>query len=261
MISGEYYRQNCDLELTISNMASLPEWASSRPIKVYIRSNHSNEVLGTLLSRNSSFVKNLDLYLHGSDPTVSTDIAARIKDLGAKVSSVNWLGSRDLVTPLPIGVATAERLGNISAKKYAVYLEGLSGKRNDSEAPRDIFLYVNFDLTTNLPFRKEAMRFGKEVSNSLIIDSRLTIIENLEKLRRSRYVLSPPGVGPDCFRTWESIYVGAVPIVLKSHWPFSHLNLPVMVVDTYENLETQIFEYELSVVKKDYVWESNFSAG
>ena len=33
-------------------------------------------------------------------------------------------------------------------------------------------------------------------------------------LLRSKYVLSPPGNGPDCHRTWESIYLGAIPIVL-----------------------------------------------
>ena len=88
--------------------------------------------------------------------------------------------------------------------------------------------------------------------------SRIGLIENLEFLRRSKFVLSPPGAGPDCFRTWEAIYVGAIPIVLKSHWPFSHFDLPVLVVDTFEDLEKRIADFESEELARNESWEDYF---
>jgi hypothetical protein len=258
VISGDFYRKNCDLELKRSIVRSQLTAARNRPSRFYIRSNYADEILEELIKCDPTAVEGSKFYLHGSDPTLSTSMALKIKNLRGIINSVNWLGSREIVTPIPIGIATAERLGNISASKYASYVKGLENHQSASHPDRDIRLYASFELTTNLPFRKEAIRQAKLVSNSEVIDSRLTIFENLQKLRRSKFVLSPPGVGPDCFRTWESIYAGAVPIVLRSHWPFNHLNLPVMVIECFENLDAQILEFERKAPKSIYDWESNF---
>jgi hypothetical protein len=61
-------------------------------------------------------------------------------------------------------------------------------------------------------------------------------------VERSKFVVSPPGNGYDCHRTWEAIYLGAVPIVLKEYWPFQKYRLPVLVVDTWEEAFDRIDE-------------------
>ena len=64
-----------------------------------------------------------------------------------------------------------------------------------------------------------------------------------ELVSKSQFVLSPPGNGADCHRTWEAIYLGAIPIVHKDFWPFSHLDLPVLVVDDWFNVPQQIQDF------------------
>ena len=59
----------------------------------------------------------------------------------------------------------------------------------------------------------------------------------LPDLKRSKYVLSPPGVGEDCFRTWESVLLGAVPVVhnssgLQKLWAVA----PVLAMDNMEDI-------------------------
>jgi hypothetical protein len=55
-------------------------------------------------------------------------------------------------------------------------------------------------------------------------------------LADSKFVLSPAGNGFDCHRTWEAMYLGAIPIVKKIHWPFNDKKLPVLIVNEWEDL-------------------------
>lgn len=48
-----------------------------------------------------------------------------------------------------------------------------------------------------------------------IVDERLSITRLLTLIGEYQAVLSPPGVGYDCFRTWESLAMGSVPIVVR----------------------------------------------
>jgi len=56
--------------------------------------------------------------------------------------------------------------------------------------------------------------------------------------RRYRFLASPPGNGLDCHRTWEALYLGVVPIVLRSVLTLrlEALGLPVWLVDSYDEL-------------------------
>jgi hypothetical protein len=65
-----------------------------------------------------------------------------------------------------------------------------------------------------------------------------------ELLRQSQFVLSPPGNGADCHRTWEALYMGAVPIVLKKFWPFQEINLPVLIVEDWEDVPSRVQSFE-----------------
>jgi hypothetical protein len=52
-----------------------------------------------------------------------------------------------------------------------------------------------------------------------------------DAVRASRFVLSPPGNGNDCHRTWEALYLGAIPIVQAgSLAPSICEQLPILVL-------------------------------
>ena len=55
-----------------------------------------------------------------------------------------------------------------------------------------------------------------------------------QAVSESMFVLSPPGRGFDCHRTWEAIYLGAVPVVLEGTLPPGLLHdLPIHSVSSY----------------------------
>ena len=56
------------------------------------------------------------------------------------------------------------------------------------------------------------------------------------ELRRTALVLSPPGNGADCHRTWEAMLLGAVPVVLRGSVAPSLVDrLPVLQLDRLED--------------------------
>jgi hypothetical protein len=52
----------------------------------------------------------------------------------------------------------------------------------------------------------------------------------------AKFVISPPGRGFDCFRTWEALLVGAVPIVLNSSLNPLYSDMPIMIIESYQQL-------------------------
>ena len=53
----------------------------------------------------------------------------------------------------------------------------------------------------------------------------------------SLFVPSPAGIGPDCFRTWEALYLGAIPVLLEGTIAPSISNgLPIWIVQGWEEL-------------------------
>ena len=57
----------------------------------------------------------------------------------------------------------------------------------------------------------------------------------IDRMLDSKFVLSPPGAGPQCYRTWEILALGAVPIIERN--PFDkdlYDGLPILEIDPTE---------------------------
>ena len=53
-----------------------------------------------------------------------------------------------------------------------------------------------------------------------------------EEQSQYQFILSPHGAGIDCFRTWEALVLGCIPIVKKSHISELFQDLPVIAVES-----------------------------
>mmetsp|Transcript_8353 Transcript_8353/g.18329 ORF Transcript_8353/g.18329 Transcript_8353/m.18329 type:complete len:472 (-) Transcript_8353:1667-3082(-) len=66
--------------------------------------------------------------------------------------------------------------------------------------------------------------------------SRTDVSSMLAHTRRSAFVVSPHGHGLDCYRTWETLYLGSYPIVTSSSLDELYQDLPVLILQTWEQL-------------------------
>jgi hypothetical protein len=101
-------------------------------------------------------------------------------------------------------------------------------------------ILCNFSVSTNVRERTRAMQFFQNRRDGVHFASGLTPNKNRQIMRDTKFVISPPGNGPDCHRTWEAIYLGAVPVVLRKYWGFSREDLPVIVLDDWSEIDSAI---------------------
>jgi len=69
---------------------------------------------------------------------------------------------------------------------------------------------------------------------------RLSELSMVTETIQSKFVISPHGMGLDCHRTWESLYLGAFVIVQKSSLDEMYVDLPVLILDKWADLSLDI---------------------
>jgi hypothetical protein len=186
--------------------------------------------------------RQVTVYIHRTDLIPSTEQFKRMNELNFQIKSVNWMGDKNVCRPIPIGIppdSYSGELGKFILSNIIYRDEGVAKKLRFK-------FYVNFDLTTNIVFRKQALLLFHNRRDTFFPVRKLSIQEHLQAIRESQYVISPPGAGYDCYRTWESIYLGSTPVVLKKFWPFLDENLPVVATDNYEDFLNETANADLN---------------
>ena len=170
------------------------------------------------------------------------------------IYSNNLVGKAGAIFPLPLGL---ER----QCYRSAGVLKDFKLPPKSNISKRNIGFLVAWNDKTNENRSKYRAEFG-ESKNSLVISSRVSpqVIHKL--MRKSLFVPSPAGNGLDCHRTWEAMYLGAVPVVLEKDF-CGDASWPVLVVPSWDFLiKKDISElkqlYEKSSVSNEKVL--NFSA-
>lgn len=229
-ISGDTYAALCDYRFNQEfSLADLKN--GDDEIKLFLPASLKDLFLSKLDTNDLDF-SHITLIIHNSDNIPNEAEMMNLSSRFNKVYSVNWLGDRSIATPIPIGIENWSHLRNGVPKDFA----GLVDKGLLPTSKRSIKILSAFSLNTNLAERSKAIEFSKSNSDVFQLPAFTSPREYRAIVANSRFVLSPPGNGVDCHRTWESIYLGAIPIVLKKSWPFCHLDLPVLVVDDWVDI-------------------------
>lgn len=114
------------------------------------------------------------------------------------------------VVPLPIGLDLhTERGSGVGTRLLASMKE--ETRCSFSREPR---ILVDCCLNQSSQERMEFCRALQNVPEVLVLDRRLSQLELWRLYNQSIAILSLPGYGLDCHRTWEALCLGAVPVVL-----------------------------------------------
>lgn len=100
---------------------------------------------------------------------------------------------------------------------------------------RLIFMYLNFRAC---PERKDCIEYFTEIGAHF--DKIKSYEAYLQDLSESVFVISPPGNGIDCHRTWEALLMGCYPVVKSSTLDPIFEDLPVVIVKDWSEV-TQAF--------------------
>lgn len=149
--------------------------------------------------------------------------------------AVQTMATHPKLTPLPLGVK----------HRMAPILQ--SAERRTG---RDILCYGNFNY---LRVGKQPDLVRKAVWDhfsalpwaTMKTPHKDNVSGYVADLGRSHFVLSPPGIGYDCYRTYEAIAMGAIPIV-KRQPPITDVceALPVLLVDDWSEVTPERLQRE-----------------
>lgn len=104
---------------------------------------------------------------------------------------------------------------------------------------RNYFIYVNWSPTH--PDRKKTLEHFRSIP-SASFSERKPLYDYLSDLYHSVFVISPEGAGPDCHRTWEALILGAYPVVKHSTLDPLFENLPVVLVDDWNEVTEDLLQ-------------------
>jgi len=131
-------------------------------------------------------------------------------------------------------------------------------------------LGINFSANTN-PMRSKLVTYSKtkwkdfctpikpfpniqEYTRRSHTDGTIRIVVTnpayYNEISKFKFVLSPPGAGVDCHRTWELLYLGCIPIVEHSSISELYEDLPILVVDNWDDISKELLEKKYTVIKE-----------
>lgn len=130
--------------------------------------------------------------------------------------------------PIPLGVRVAQDDYLKTRLKLTELLAQLRRKEKSG------LLYANFDTSSH----PERLKVLQNCLNSPFcsLARSLPFVDYLKEMAGYKFTLSPQGFGVDCYRTWEALYVGSIPIVKHSHLDSLYENLPILLIDDWDEI-------------------------
>ena len=199
--------------------------------------------------------------------TQNTDDGApgRFRDHLNDPKIIAWFGQNCDATghakfiPIPIGLANSYwRHGNTSI------VQRLQDYAKRSQ--REWFMIMNFRNWTNGFERTAAFDafkdqpYCKTFIETNGVGFKTDYASYLTDLAEAKFVISPHGHGLDCVRTWEALWMGAIPIVKTSTLDSMYENLPVVIVKNWTDatkdfLDQQYLEIQANLLAGKYQLE------
>lgn len=225
-LSGDGFRMLCKHFYEGETRRFFDPLAVKQNELVFCEAWHLREfLLGPALGLRNTF----SVISHNGDCSIDETIPGILPKNLKHLFSQNVLVRDERIIPLPIGLEN-KRL------HYNGIIRDFDALRRKAIEKRPRILSA-FTLGNNAKARGEALQ---HLSATPLNDTIGRINSRAYRKVAATYmfIASPPGNGADCHRTWEAMYLGSVPIVLRSKLTesFHEIGLPMLLVSSYEEI-------------------------
>lgn len=180
--------------------------------------------------------KKFVLVCQNSDRPFDESRLRQLAPYALHIYSINCTIQHPMVTAVPIG------FGDWSIDFLPIH--------DRSPLERTIEVYGAFSVATNPRLRQPCLDATKG-DPRVVFQMTSQRYDFYELLRKSKYVLCPEGEGHDTHRIYESMYFGAIPILLRGN-PLTHMyeryGFPIKWVDSWAGLD---LDYETDKARLD----------
>lgn len=172
------------------------------------------------------------LVTHNGDAKITKELFTLAADKLIHWYGINVEHSDERLTPIPLGIEN---------KHY--YVCGIPTVFNfvkNRRTPKVNKIFYGFTVSTNPAERGPALTIIKAHPNGETLQSWRGFFPYLLALNNYKLVLSPPGSCEEGHRTWDTMYIGGVPIVKSSPTTeyFKRVGVPLLVINSWEELNS-----------------------
>lgn len=170
------------------------------------------------------------LISHHSDENINSCFKKYIDNKIIHWFAQNLMFTHDKCSPLPIGL----QLRMYDNKNTVI--ESIKKYRNTLQKNNSIFYAFNEETNPN---RIIVLNCLSNSGSTIKPHRKLNREEYYNEVSKNMFNASPEGNGVDCNRTWETLYLGSIPIVEKSvnsdYW--KKIGLPILIVNSWKDVE------------------------
>lgn len=162
----------------------------------------------------------------------------------------HWFGQNPTIrnhpkfTAIPIGIM------NRYCMPWANLQPLIDLEQHPNLVEKKHLIYVNFSVGTCYELRQAAYDFFSKNHQSLLFKLQRTWPEYLTDSASAEFVVSPPGNGLDCHRTWEALLVGSIPLMVDTNLTPLLQDLPVLIVSRWDICTDQFLTKELQKIRQ-----------
>lgn len=174
---------------------------------------------------------------------------------------VKWYGqnvcvNHEKIISIPIGLENSEWFPNLKKKEKIIYY---SNKKSDITN----LLFICHNINTNINERRDPYILFKDISWVTLINGMngLNFDTYLKNIKSHKFVLCPEGNGTDTHRTWETLYLGSIPIEKRNLNNKHYQDLPICFIDNWSDINEDFLnsEYERITNQKWNLEKLNFN--
>jgi len=113
-------------------------------------------------------------------------------------------------------------------------------------------IYVNYTVN-NDRFNQRQSALNTIPSELMEINTAFTPrTQTWKNMSQYSFILSPAGIGLDCHRTWEALCLGCIPIVCISEFKTLFNELPVLIVNNWNEITKELLENTIECFKNKH---------
>lgn len=229
-LTGNNFKSICNYYLDEFGYGCIRMPSANETVKFFVKTDYIHtffkiykpDVPYVLITHNSDFHITDLLSTYANDKLMITWYGQNIDTIHPKIKSI------------PIGIANEKwKHGNVDT------LEKIISEKNTKKN----LIYANFNVNTN--YRERSNCVKQLAKYNINLSPTVSFETYLSELSKSYFVVSPNGNGVDCHKNWESFYLKTIPIVTKSINADFYKNLPIIILNSWEDFDPQNLTLEL----------------
>lgn len=237
-ITGNTFRAFSNFIIDDTQIPFHPEKVKNGDV-IFVKTNYLYQFFGKFHQQiKSKYI----LITHNCDESIPREFSRFLDD----EKLIAWFGQNTenyvhkKLHPLPLGIENYHCWEDIGVVDQVI--------ANISTYNKNFLLYMNFRIET-YPGERSKLFNAFSGQPFCTVGAPKKFAKYLDDLAHSKFVLSPRGNGLDCYRTWEALLVGTIPIVKKSTLDPLFDDLPVLLIDDWAEITEEFLKIKWNEMK------------